>query len=207
VRLVLCDDHQLFAEPLAFALERRGHHVVVTTTPLEAVRAVDDDEPDVCLLDLGFPDEEGLQAIAALRRRHPLCAVLVLSATSDARAVEAARFAGAAGFVRKDQPLGALFMALARVAAGREPSPPPPVEQRGHKHGRAHQLVGELTRRERQVLGCLVRAQDTVAIARSLGVAPSTARTHLQSVLRKLGVNNRLQAVALVGDAGLEWDR
>jgi two-component system nitrate/nitrite response regulator NarL len=207
VRLVLCDGHQLFAEPLAFALERRGHRVVVTTTLLEAVRAVDDDEPDTCLLDLGFPHEDGLEALAALRRRHPLCAVLVLSSSNDARVVEAARLAGAAGFVRKDQPLAALFVALARLAAGREPPPPPPVEQRGHDRGRAHRLVGELTRREREVLGCLVRAEDTVAIARSLGVATSTARTHLQSVLRKLEVNNRLQAVALAADAGLEWDR
>jgi len=64
-------------------------------------------------------------------------------------------------------------------------------------------LVEALTDRERQVLRSLVEAEDTVAIAHTLGVAQSTARTHLQNVLLKLGVHTRLQAVTLVADAGL----
>jgi DNA-binding NarL/FixJ family response regulator len=203
VRLVLCDDHRLFAEPLAFALERRGHRVVLTTTPDEAIRAVDDDEPDACLMDLRFPGGTAFGAIAAIRRDHPLCPVVVLSASDDPAAVAAARSSGAAGLVRKDQPLGAVFTALDRLAAGRPPVPSPGSPRRS-EHGPAASVVDDLTQREREVLRCLVRAEDTAGIARTLGVAPSTARTHLQSLLTKLGVHSRLQAVALVTAEGVE---
>ncbi|MFD2092811.1 response regulator transcription factor [Blastococcus deserti] len=208
MRLVLCDDHRLFAEPVAVALEGRGHQVVVATSPAEAFRAVAEEEPDMCLMDLRFPDGDGIDAIAELTRGHPLCAVVVLSGTADPGAVDEARAAGAAGFVRKDQPLSAVFAALDRIAAGRPPAPPPPpADVDGQRRGPTRQLLDALTQRERQVLRCLVHAEDTVGIARSLGVAPSTVRTHLQRVLQKLGVNNRLQAVALVANAGLDVER
>jgi two-component system, NarL family, nitrate/nitrite response regulator NarL len=207
VRLVLCDDHRLVAEPIAAALEARGHQVVLTTTPADAVRAVAEEEPDLCVMDLRFPDGSGAEAIAVLRRRFPLCPVVVLSGIADARAVEAALAAGAVAFLRKDQPLSAVFSALERIAAGREPPPPPPpVDPRPALDGRGGPLVDRLTRRERQVLDCLMQAEDTDEIARSLGVAPSTARTHLQSMLRKLGVNTRVQAVALVAGTALDGD-
>jgi two-component system nitrate/nitrite response regulator NarL len=199
VHLVLCDDHRLFADSMAFALERRGHRVVVTTTPAEAIRAVDDEEPHLCLMDLRFPGGTGLDAVAAIRRDHPLCIVVVLSASADPGAAEAARSAGAAGFVRKDHPLSAVFAALDRLATGREPVAVPGSVRR-HEHAPPASVVDDLTQREREVLRCLVRAEDTATIARTLGVAPSTARTHLQSLLTKLGVHSRLQAVALVAD-------
>jgi DNA-binding NarL/FixJ family response regulator len=205
VRLVVCDDHRLFAEPLAFALEGRGHSVVVTLSPDDAVRAVDEDEPDMVLMDLRFPTGSGLEAVAEIHRWHPLCAVVVLSGSGDDNsAAVAAAAAGAAGFLRKDQPLSAVFAAVMRIAAGHDLLPPPPHADAG-SHGR--RLLGGLTERERQVLARLTKAEDTATIARSLGVAPSTARTHLQSLLHKLGVTTRLQAVTLVADAGLdvEW--
>jgi DNA-binding NarL/FixJ family response regulator len=203
VRLVLCDDHRLFAEPLAFALQQRGHRVVLTATPDEAIRAVDDDEPDACLMDLRFPGGTGFEAIATIRRDHPLCPVVALSASADPDAAEAARSSGAAGLVRKDQPLSAVFTALDRIAAGRVPVPAAGSPRRP-EHTPAPSVVDDLTQREREVLRCLVRAEDTATIARTLGVAPSTARTHLQSLLTKLGVHSRLQAVALVAAEGVE---
>jgi two-component system nitrate/nitrite response regulator NarL len=131
----MCDDHRLFAEPFAAVLTLRGHEVRLTTSPAEALRAVDEREPDVCVMDLRFPEEDGIAAVAELR-----------------------------------------------------------------------QLLGHLTSRERQVLRHLIEAEDTRGIARALGVAPSTARTHLQNVLVKLGVHTRLQAVALVVAAGIDRD-
>jgi len=71
---------------------------------------------------------------------------------------------------------------------------------------RTHHLVRDLTGREREVLTGLMAAQDTAGIARALGVAPSTARTHLQNVLVRLGVHTRLQAVALMSAGGVDGD-
>jgi DNA-binding NarL/FixJ family response regulator len=130
----------------------------------------------------------------------------VLSGSVDVRDLSAAAAAGAAGFLRKDQPITAIFDALDRIAAGREVALPPLPRPaaRSDEQVEVRRLVGHLTARERDVLRRLVEAEDTVVIARALGVAPSTARTHLQNVLQKLGVHTRLQAVALVVSAGLD---
>lgn len=205
MRLVLGDDHRLFVEPLAAALAGRGHDVVIATTVNDAIQAVEDHHPDLCVMDLRFPDGDGLDAVAAVHARRPSCPVVVLSGSLDARDPAAAMAAGAVGFLRKDQPVAAIFNALDRIAAGDELAPPvspraaaPPAE-----HGRVRNVVAGLTQRERQVLDRLVEGEDTVEMARSLGVAPSTTRTHVQNVLDKLGVHSRLQAVALVLGAGV----
>jgi DNA-binding NarL/FixJ family response regulator len=206
MRVVLCDDHRLFVEPLAAALTVRGHEVAVVHRPADVVGAAEQHQPDVCVLDLRFPEGDGLDAVAALRSWRPECPVLVLSGSVDVRDLSAAAAAGAAGFLRKDQPITAIFDALDRIAAGREVALPPLPRSaaRSEEQIRVRRLVSHLTARERDVLRRLVEAEDTVVIARALGVAPSTARTHLQNVLQKLGVHTRLQAVALVVSAGLD---
>jgi DNA-binding NarL/FixJ family response regulator len=205
VRLVLCDDHRLFAEPFAAALNGRGHEVVLTSTPADGVRAVDEHDPDLFVVDIRFPEGDGFDAVAIVRQRHPACPIVVLSGSDDYRHVTTASAAGAAAFLRKDQAVSVLFDALERVAAGGQPvarathSPVAGAED----DRRGQLLLANLTERERQVLDRLLEAEDTAGIARSLGVAPSTVRTHLQNVLVKLGVHNRLQAVTLALEAGL----
>lgn len=210
MRLVLCDDHRLFAEPLAVALERRGHEVFVSSTPAEAIRSVTTHAPDLCVVDLTFPDGagDGMSALLELRRRHPECQVVVLSGSADERDRARALAAGAAGFLRKDQPVTAIFDALDRIHTGRVlPSRPPARHSnRTDDRARLRRVLGHLTSRERDVLRLLVQAHDTPSIARTLGVAPSTIRTHLQSVLFKLGVHTRMQAVAVVARAQLDGD-
>jgi DNA-binding NarL/FixJ family response regulator len=205
VRFVLCDDHRLFVEPFASALALRGHEVTVTTSPAEAIRAVDEREPDVCVMDLRFPDGESFEAIAELRRAHPSCPVAVLTGSEGVDDLAEAAAAGAAGFLRKGQPVSTLFDALERIATGGDlvMVPRPRSAATSKDTARSRQLIGHLTAREREVLQHLVDAQDTLAIARALGVAPSTARTHLQNVLLKLGVHTRLQAVAVAVEAGI----
>lgn len=207
MRIVVCDDNRLFVEPLGTALRSRGHEVVVATLPAQALQAVEDHDPDVCVIDLRFPEGDGREAVAEVRRRRPGCQVVVLSASDDPRDAAATIAAGAVAFLRKDQPITAIFDVVERVAAGGAPgalpvsaASPRPSQRSGH------QLVAMLTAREREVLKHLVAAEDTVKIARSLGVEPSTARTHLQNVLTKLGVHSRVQAVALALDAGIHHE-
>lgn len=206
MRVVLCDDHRLFAEPMAAALEMRGHEVFLCTTPAEAILAVDKCHPDVCVIDLRFPDGDGIEAVAELRNRHPSYRVVVLSASADDGDVSAAKAAGAVGFLRKDQPVSAIFEALDRIVAGGELAAPPMLRGStgSEEHARVRRLLAQLTVRERQVLRGLLQAEDTETIARALGVATSTARTHLQNVLLKLGVRNRVQAVVLVMSVGMD---
>ena len=204
MRLVLCDDHLLFAEPFAAALNARGHDVVLAATTAEGVRAVDEHDPDLFLVDIRFPEGDSFEAISVVRRRHPSCPVVVLSGSNDYRDVTRAVAAGAAAFLRKDQSVGIIVDALDRVTTGSDPVPQPaPSPSSGDGEGQSRVLLASLTERERQVLDRLLSAEDTDKIARSLGVAPSTVRTHLQSVLLKLGVHNRLEAVNLALEAGL----
>jgi two-component system, NarL family, nitrate/nitrite response regulator NarL len=207
VRVLLCDDHRLFVEPLSAVLIGRGHEVSVVTTLAGALEAVDAEEPDLCVMDLRLPDGNGLEGVAALRLRCPACRVVVLSGSVDRRDAEAAIAAGASGFLSKAQPMAAVIDALDRIGSGGRLAPAPWSMPEQDAHRRVRELVASLTRREREVLHRLVEAADTVEIARALGVAPSTARTHLQNVLLKLGVHTRLQAVRLVVQAGMgrEW--
>ena len=157
-------------------------------------------------MDLASPEGRGLVAIKGLRERHASCTVVVLSGTVDAERCRRPSAAGATAFLRKDQPVAAVFDALDRIAAGRSVSAPPLPRPRPHsdEYGRVHALISYLTEREREVLLRLVEADSATEIARSMGVAPSTARTHLQNVLLKLGVHTRLQAVALVVTTGID---
>ena len=209
MRVLLCDDHRLFVEPLSAVLVAHGYEVCVVTTLAGALQAIDDFEPDLCVMDLSLPDGNGLDGVAELRRRRPASRVVVLSGSVDRRDEAAAVAAGALGFLSKAQPMGAILDALRRTGAGGQLAPPSwslPAAQ-PDPHRRVRELVASLTQRERDVLHRLVEAADTVEIAKALGIAPSTARSHLQNVMLKLGVHNRLQAVSLVVQSGMgrEW--
>lgn len=203
MRIVLCDDHRLFVEPLGAALGRRGHDVVVVTRSRALCPAVDRHRPHLCVVDLKFPEGSGLHLLPELRRRHPDCKVVVLSGSATVSDAATAAALGAAGFLHKDRPISTIFDALDRIAAGATVAPHMPRRAESGEREHVHRLIEQLTKREREVLQRLISAEDTLDIARAMGVAPSTARTHLQNVLFKLGVHNRLQAVALVAGAGI----
>jgi two-component system, NarL family, nitrate/nitrite response regulator NarL len=208
VRLVLCDDHRLLADALATALHAHGHDVVaVTTTPESGYRAVVEHQPDVCLLDLSFPGASGLDVVARITSAVPGCKVLMLSGRSDPDLVNSALKAGAAGFVLKDLNIERILRALDRVHAGEAVvdsnllraalSVPAP------RRSTEGQRLRSLTPREREALRRIVGGESTKEIARAMQVSQSTARTHVQNVLTKLGVRSRLQAAALVAREGL----
>jgi len=204
MRLVLCDDHQLFLDALASALTGHGHDVVATaTTPDDAVRAVAQERPDVCLLDLAFPEGSGVEAARRIRERHPATQVLVLSATTDPRVIAEALQAGVNGFVRKDQGVDWVLHALEELANGR-PAIDPALPTNMSKHSGSAREDGalralrRLTEREHEVLKLMIEGAGTMQIADALYISKSTTRTHLQNVLVKLGVHSRLQAAALV---------
>ncbi|HEU4348815.1 MAG TPA: response regulator transcription factor [Actinoplanes sp.] len=206
MRLVLCDDHRLLVDAFATALRGHGHEVVaLATTPEEGYRAVRAHDPDVCVLDLSFPGGSGLDAARRIAAEQPRCKVLILSGRSDPDLIMAALSLGAAGFVLKEQGLDGILLALDRVAAGEvavdahllraaAKAPQRPV--------RAYRLRF-LTPREREALLRIAQGESTKEIARAMRVSQSTARTHVQNVLTKLGVRSRLQAAALVAKEGL----
>jgi len=208
VRIVLCDDHRLLVEAFATALRARGHEVVaLAITPEDGYRAVIEQKPDVAVVDLFFPHGSGLDVTAKITAEWPDSKVLVLSARADPNLVNAALSAGAAGFVLKGQSIDGILHALDRVAAGETAVDPEllraAIRARPDPVGSHSDRLRFLTGREREALRRIAGGESTKEIARAMGVSHSTARTHVQNVLTKLGVRSRLQAVALLAREGL----
>jgi DNA-binding NarL/FixJ family response regulator len=209
MRLVLCDDNRILCEALAVALEARGHQVLAIATESTAgIAEVDRHRPDACLLDLRFPEPpDGLGAAREIRERCPETAILVLSCLADPGVqAEAARL-GVAGVLRKDQNVDHIAGALDVIASGgvlsgpvKAPATPPGGRRRYHP-------VRDLTSREKEVLRRIVAGQSTTQMTREMGVAASTLRTYVKSMLTKLGAHTRLEAAVLATRENLLGDQ
>lgn len=211
MRLVLCDDHALLLDALGPALVQHGHEVLATVhDPWSAVDAVREHVPDVLLLDAVFPDDSGLRIVASVREVAPQTKVVLLSAMAGPDIISAALEAGAVGFARKDQGLDGILRTLDRVMAGEIVIDPDTLRSvvSARREPPAHDvrwLARFLTPREREVLAHIVAGETTDQMAAAMGITRSTARTHVQSVLQKLGVHSRLQAAtAVFGVPGLD---
>lgn len=203
MRLVLCDDHELLGQALAVALEARGHQVLaVTKTPAAGVAAVAALRPDICLLDLRFPENgNGLDAARAIGRQYPQTKVLVLSGVADPQAVYEAAQVGVAGYIAKDQSVGEISRALEMIASGMAVFSPG-LQSRGSAERRRREALDALTPREKEVLTRMVAGESTVRIATAMGVTTGTVRIYVGNVLAKLGVHSRLQAAARARELG-----
>lgn len=202
IRVSLVDDHAAFRQPLAFMLERQPNLQVVDQagTVAEAHRLSFD--VDVAIVDLGLPDGDGVDVVRELHASNPRCRILVLTAHTDlaylARAVEA----GAAGVLHKSAPIGEIIEAVLRVSAGEQLFSPWEVvdllrlaSRRREEEREAQRALASLTPREREVLQALADGLKDKEIAERLRVSHETARSHMVSVLRKLGTDSRTQAL------------
>jgi two-component system nitrate/nitrite response regulator NarL len=201
MKILLCDDHVLLAEALESLLRLSGHEVIVTADPQRALTLLADEQPEVCVLDIGFPDGSGIEVLSHAGEIAPDTRVLMLSANRDPEVVRTAIDLGAAGYICKDVGVVEVIRAIERVHEGNvilDPLVARALTQRKVRSDDIDWLIGFLTRREREVLRRIVIGQSTDEMARDMRVSRSTARTHVQNVLQKLGVHSRLQAVAAV---------
>lgn len=203
MRLVICDDHRLLLEALSSAIASRGHSVeAATTTPAEALAAVRKYDPDLLLLDLQFADGDSLETARDVRTMHPRTKVVILTASDDLEPMRRALEIGVSGFLRKDRGINDIVAQLERSKRGE----PTMDEHMLRRLGRADAVprqrgTHELTPRERDVAVLLEQGLDTDAIEDLLGISRSTVRSHIQSILSKLSVHSRVQAVALLSES------
>ncbi len=205
--LLLCDDHVLLTEALASALARRGFtDVAVTSSPAAALASLRDRPFDVCVIDLQFPDGDGVATTRQLRELRSQTQVVILSAFVDPAVVAAGIDAGAAGFCGKDLGVDGIIKAVELVHSGQvfiDAALLRGTANRMRERHPARLMARYLTRRELEVLARLTAGESTVGIATAMGVSRSTARTHVQSVLTKLGVHSRLEAVVFAAKSGI----
>jgi DNA-binding NarL/FixJ family response regulator len=201
MRLVLCDDNRILGEALASVFQVRGHQVLaVATRVAEGIAAVAAYRPDVCLLDLRFPEGSGLDAARVMRRCQPATKILVLSCLADLAALSEARSIGVAGFLRKDQKTDTIAGAIDTIGAGGMAFDPQLMRQASRRTVTqpSDDPLATLTPRETEVLHRIVEGQSTRQMAGEMNVATSTLRSYIKSILAKLGAHSRLQAAAIV---------
>ncbi|MGC5343720.1 response regulator transcription factor [Streptomyces sp. DT171] len=213
VRLMVVDDHRLLAEALASALKLRGHRVLAATAPTSgSAELVVGRVPEVCLYGTATPARPGaFDPIVRIRRERPQVAVVVLGPVPDSWGIAAAFAAGAAGYVRHDERIEGVERAMLKARAGESAVAPRLLQgafadllnPAAAPDDEGQRLLRLLTPREAEVLLRVTEGEDTRRIAAGMRIAPSTARTHVQRVLVKLGVGSRLEAAALAARTGL----
>ncbi len=206
MKVLLCDDHQLFAEALADVLTARGDDVVVTTSPPRAVELAQEHEPAVCVMDRSFPEGDvGVETARQLLAVAPRTAVIILTGSPDSAAARAAVGAGVRGFLRKDEPLQHIVEALDQLAEGLLVVDPAVLRPETARSSRP--LLCTLTAREQEVLERIVHGESGQTMAADMDVSYSTMRTHVQNILAKLGVHSQLEAAAFAVEHGLVQPR
>jgi DNA-binding NarL/FixJ family response regulator len=198
IRVMIADDHPVVRQGLRVLLEVQEDMDVVgeAADGAQAVTLAAELVPDVLLLDLKMPGMTGPDVISGLAGRCPDVRILVLTSVSDPTAAQAAVRAGAAGFLYKDVDPDALVRAIRSVHDGNlllSAEAAQTLIQRGAQRGAVGGLDA-LTSREREVLAHITRGRSNREIARALNVAEKTVKTHVSSVLAKLGVQDRTQA-------------
>jgi DNA-binding NarL/FixJ family response regulator len=207
IRVLLVDDHAVVRRGLRAFLQLQPDVEVVGEADggeaaAEAARA---GRPDVVLMDLVMPAGDGVEAIRALAAAAPGARVLVLTSFGDEERVFAAMRAGAAGYLLKDVDPDRLAAAIRDVHEGR-PALHPEVAARLMRRAADPDAAtpgDRLTAREREVLQLLVEGLANKQVARRLRITEKTVKTHVSSILQKLGVPDRTAAAVLAIRRGL----
>ncbi len=217
IRILIVDDHTLFRRGLTALLMRDPSLVVVADAADagEAQRRAHEFQPDLILLDNHLPGVTGIHAIPSMRQAAPRARILMLTVSEDEADLAAALRAGVSGYLLKTMEGDALVAALRRVMRGESvvsdeltsklikafrDSPSQPGD-------RARTLPASpleaLSPRELDILRGIAHGASNKEIAREHGIAETTVKIHVQHVLRKLGLNSRVQAAVLATTCGL----
>jgi DNA-binding NarL/FixJ family response regulator len=208
VRILLVDDHPLTREALGSLLVQHGFSVVGEAADgAEALERAAELEPDLVLLDLSMPGIDGLTALPGIREAAPECEVVVLTASGTEENLLAAIRGGAAGYLLKTEPPGRLISFLAGVANG-EAALSGSIARRlleevrtGGRTSVPDEIAKKLSAREVEVLLLLDEHLSTDDIAQRLFISEHTVRSHVKSLLRKLGVSSRREALERLSSA------
>lgn len=208
ITVLIAEDHPVFLEGLAARLAATEDMRVVATasTGRQAAQLVVEHRPDVAVLDIEMPDQNGIETARLLHRLEPPVQVLILTAYDDDQRLTAAMDAGALGYLSKHAEPATILEAVRTVARGAmffDPRLSDRIRARlSSDHRRLH-LFPQLTDREHQVLALLATDCSNQVIAQRLGISGKTVRNHVSAVLAKLPARDRTQAGQQARDAGL----
>jgi len=213
IRVVIADDQTLVRTGFRLILNEAGVTVAAeAANGKEAVAAVLQYRPDVVLMDIRMPGMDGLEATRRILGSKPGCGcrIVILTTFDLDQYVYAALTVGASGFLLKDASPEQLVAAVRTVRSG-DALLAPSITRRlierfaPHQPGQfiSHTGLSDLTARERQVLRLLARGLSNAELAAELTVSTATVKTHVASILAKLQLRDRVQAIVLAYQTGL----
>jgi NarL family two-component system response regulator LiaR len=207
IRILLADDHNVVRQGLRMFLGLDADLEVVgeASDGAEALRLAKELKPDVVLMDLVMPVMDGIAATRAIRSDLTDVEVIALTSVLEDASVVAAIRAGAIGYLLKDTQADELCRAIRAAAAGQVQLSPQAATRlmRELRAPAPLSLTSTLSEREIEVLCCLARGQSNKEIATHLQIGETTVKSHVSSVLAKLGLASRTQAALYAVQAGL----
>lgn len=200
IKVLVVDDHPIVRVGIVAIINARPDMAAVAqcSTGEDAIELFEQHRPDITLMDLRLPKMSGVEAIRAIRVRHPKACFVVLTTYEGDEDIYQAIEAGARAYVIKGMPHEALIDALRRVHAGGRFLPPAVSRALA-----ARTPDSDLSAREREVLSLLARGETNKEIAQHLGITEATVKCHVSVILMRLQVSDRTQAVVTALQRGL----
>lgn len=200
IRILIADDHPVVCLGLLAIVNLQPDMTVVgqATNGIEAVQLARQHSPDVVLMDLRMPEMNGVEAIAAIRAERPQNAVIVLTTYQGDEDIRKALAAGAQAYLLKGMSHLKLLEAIRSVASGNQYFP---RSIRRSVPGKVNRPA--LSPREVDILRLIVKGLSNHEIAEALSITHGTVKWHVNIILRRLGVNDRTQAVIVAAQRGI----
>lgn len=212
IRLLIVDDDPLVRSALSHFVSRAPEITVIGEAEdgLEAIAAVERDQPDVVMMDVQMPEMNGIEATAAIAARWPDVRILAVTTLDGSDTVLPMLSAGASGYLLKDSDADAIVAGVREVHGGAS-SLSPRIANMLIRHVRDAEPSGasrngpleQLTERESEVLACLAQGMSNAEIARALIVSEGTVKAHLGRIMSKWQVRDRVQILVAAAQAGL----
>ncbi len=202
---LVVDDHPLFCDALVMTLQAVSSVQSITTAASlsEALSVLKETTPDVVVLDLNLPDVNGFDGLIRLHKATN-AAILVVSSMADARTINAAISAGAAGFVPKHSQRDMFRRALDTIARQQTFVPEDHMPEADTATQDSVARLASLTAQQSRILELICEGKLNKQIAFDLSIAETTVKAHVTAIMRKLGVHSRTQAVLIANEASFD---
>lgn len=203
VKVLIIDDHPLFRAALEVALIKsniEAQNVQSVSSISDAITLLNSTRFDLILLDLNLSDSQDFEGLAKIRAAEQSSPIIIVSATETVQAYRTAQSFGASGYIPKSSPLDDMTKAIRSVLSGQKIFPDSVSEQEQSGNAAASKLAS-LTPAQHRVMSCLSDGLLNKQIAYEMGISEATVKAHMTAIFRKLGANNRTQALLIFRDA------